>query len=114
MLTTPARGLACDLTFRASAPAHDEPRHITRTGAQTILNAQRFIQTGDWSGTILAEGKEIRVDAEDWVGARDRSWGVRPVGEGAAARRADRAEQRRRGPLAHLGAAALHRLHRSS
>ena len=65
---------------------------MTRTGPQTILNAQRFIQTGDWSGTIVAEGEEIRVDSEDWVGARDRSWGMRPVGEGAAARRADRAE----------------------
>jgi hypothetical protein len=75
------RGLACDLTFRASSPAHDEPRHVTRTGAQTILNAQRFIQTGDWSGTILSGGEEIRVGAQEWVGARDRSWGVRPVGE---------------------------------
>jgi hypothetical protein len=74
-------GLACDLTFRASSPAHDEPRHITRSGAQTVLNAQRFIQMGDWSGTIHADGEEIRVNASSWVGARDRSWGVRPVGE---------------------------------
>lgn len=75
------RGLACDLTFRASAPAHDEPRQVTRAGAQTILNAQRFIQTGDWSGTITAGRERIRVDPDSWVGARDRSWGVRPVGE---------------------------------
>jgi hypothetical protein len=74
-------GLSCDLRFHASAPAHDEPRHVTRNGAQTVLNAQRFIQTGDWSGTIRAGGEQIRVDAGAWVGARDRSWGVRPVGE---------------------------------
>src|SRR6201999_3340911 len=38
--------LSCDLRFHASTPAHDEPRHITRTGALTVLNAQRFIQAG--------------------------------------------------------------------
>jgi hypothetical protein len=75
-------GLACDLTFQGAMPASDEPRHITRRGGQTILNAQRFIQTGSWSGVISADGEEIGVDEEAWVGARDRSWGIRPVGEG--------------------------------
>ena len=74
-------GLSCDLTFEGAMPATDEPRHVTRIGRQTLLNAQRFIQTGTWSGVIRAEGEEIWVD-EGWVGARDRSWGIRPVGEG--------------------------------
>ncbi len=75
-------GLSCDLTFRGAVPATDEPRHITRIGHQTILNAQRFIQTGSFTGVIRADDEEIRVDDDSWVGARDRSWGIRPVGEG--------------------------------
>jgi hypothetical protein len=73
-------GLSCDLTFEAAIPARDEPRHVTRVGRQTLLNAQRFMQTGTWTGVIRSEGAEIWVD-EGWVGARDRSWGIRPVGE---------------------------------
>jgi hypothetical protein len=76
-----ALGLACDVTFEGAMAASDEPRHLTRTGRQTVLNAQRFIQTGSWSGVINTSGADIRVDEENWVGARDRSWGVRPVGE---------------------------------
>ena len=74
-------GLACDLTFEGAMGATDEPRHVTRTGFQTVLNAQRFIQTGGWSGVISAGGTDIQVDDAAWVGARDRSWGIRPVGE---------------------------------
>ncbi len=77
----PDLGLKCDLTFEGVVAATDEPRHVTRTGFQTILNAQRFIQTGNWSGIIEADGEQIAVDDDGWVGARDRSWGVRPVGE---------------------------------
>ncbi len=102
-------GLSCDLTFEAAMPARDEPRQVTRVGRQTLLNAQRFMQTGTWSGVIRVDGEEIWVD-EGWVGARDRSWGIRPVGEGAAPGCAHRSGQPRRGALAHLGAAALHRL----
>jgi hypothetical protein len=77
----PKLGLTCDLTFEGAMPASDEPRHITRTGSQTILNAQRFIQTGSWSGYIQAGDERSTVDDDAWVGARDRSWGIRPVGE---------------------------------
>jgi hypothetical protein len=77
----PGLDLKCDLTFEGAVSASDEPRHITRSGQQTIVNAQRFIQTGSWSGVIEAEGEQITVDEEAWVGARDRSWGIRPVGE---------------------------------
>ncbi len=74
-------GLACDLTFEGAMAAHDEPRHLTRSGFQTVLNAQRFIQTGGWSGVVVADGVETRVDEDSWVGARDRSWGIPAAGE---------------------------------
>jgi hypothetical protein len=77
----PGLDLKCDLLFEGAVAASDEPRHVTRSGQQTILNAQRFIQTGSWSGVIETDGEQINVDERDWVGARDRSWGIRPVGE---------------------------------
>jgi hypothetical protein len=36
---------------------------------------------GVWEGTITAAGRTFDVTPDRWKGARDRSWGVRPVGE---------------------------------
>ena len=72
-------GVSFDLTWDASFPAIDEPHHVHRPGGKTLLDAQRFVQHGAWSGTLSVEGVDHRV--EDWVGTRDRSWGIRPVGE---------------------------------
>ena len=36
---------------------------------------------GTWEGTITAAGRTFDVTPDRWKGARDRSWGVRPVGE---------------------------------
>jgi len=45
------------------------------------LDAQRFAQLGSWSGRIVIDGQEIPVDPSTWIGSRDRSWGIRPIGE---------------------------------
>ena len=45
------------------------------------LDAQRFAQLGSWSGRISIDGEEIAVDPATWIGSRDRSWGIRPIGE---------------------------------
>ena len=34
-----------------------------------------------WSGTLTVNGTDLRVDPSTTWGSRDRSWGVRPVGE---------------------------------
>ena len=34
-----------------------------------------------WSGIIAIDGEEITVDPAVWIGSRDRSWGIRPIGE---------------------------------
>ena len=39
---------------------------------------------GRWSGTLAAGGEELAVAPDAWWGARDHSWGVRPVGGGQA------------------------------
>jgi hypothetical protein len=45
------------------------------------LLAQRFAQTGTWTGSLSVGGEEIAVVPEVWHGTRDRSWGIRPVGD---------------------------------
>ena len=74
-------GVGFDLTFEGTLPATEEPRHITRAADQTILNACRFVQVGRWSGVVRIDGEETTVDDTAWSGTRDRSWGIRPVGE---------------------------------
>ena len=79
----PADGVEIDLTWHGAFPAIDEPRHIRRSGDDVILDAFRFVQTANVTGTVAIDGEEIDATAEGWTGARDRSWGIRPVGPGA-------------------------------
>ena len=74
-------GVAVDLTWEGTCPVVQEHRHVLRSGSRVTLDAQRFAQLGSWSGTIHLDGEEITVDPETWLGSRDRSWGIRPVGE---------------------------------
>ena len=74
-------GIAMDMTWEGSFDVLQEQPHIMRTGNRITLQAQRFAQVGTWSGTLTIDGEDIAVDPEKWVGTRDRSWGIRPVGE---------------------------------
>jgi len=74
-------GIACDLTWEGLFPVVQEQRHLMRTGNRTTLDAQRFAQLGSWSGNLVIDGQTIAVDPATWIGTRDRSWGIRPVGE---------------------------------
>jgi hypothetical protein len=74
-------GIGFDLTWDGSFPAVQEQHHLMRTGPRPILDASRFAQVGSWSGTLHAGGEDISVDPDVWLGTRDRSWGIRPVGE---------------------------------
>lgn len=75
-------GVAFDLLWTGSFPAVEEPRHTLRRAGKVILDACRFAQLGTWSGVLRVEGQEFAVSDHQWVGSRDRSWGIRPVGEG--------------------------------
>ncbi|MFD1932688.1 MULTISPECIES: hypothetical protein [Nonomuraea] len=72
-------GLAFDLTWTGTIPATLEPRHFVRWQERVVFDSVRLAQTGRWSGTIVVGDDEIPVDG--WQGTRDRSWGIRPVGE---------------------------------
>jgi hypothetical protein len=80
--------LGFDLTWTGSFPVVDEPPHVMRQGGRIILDAQRFAQVGIWSGTLRLDSEDIAVSEDRWLGTRDRSWGIRPVGESEPAGRA--------------------------
>jgi len=50
-------------------------------GTRVIMHNSRFTQLGTWEGHFTAGGKRTEVSASRTLGARDKSWGVRPVGE---------------------------------
>lgn len=74
-------GIGFDLTWDGSFPPVDEAHHYIRSATRTILDTSRFAQLGSWSGVLRVGGQEMKVDPTVWMGSRDRSWGIRPVGE---------------------------------
>jgi hypothetical protein len=80
-------GVAADLTWTGLFPVVQEQRHVLRAGNRVTLDAQRFAQLGSWSGRLAIDGQEITVDPQTWIGSRDRSWGIRPIGESEPAGR---------------------------
>ena len=78
---TGEQGLAFDLTWEGSFACIDEPHHILHSGNRVIIEGRRFAQVGTWSGLLNVDGTDIEVTPDRWVGSRDRSWGIRPVGE---------------------------------
>lgn len=77
----PDHGLRYDLTWTGSFPAVDESPHVWRSGPRISLDAQRFAQLGTWEGWFELDGTTHPVDPATWMGSRDRSWGIRPVGD---------------------------------
>ena len=73
--------VGADLTWSAAIPAIAEPRHFYRSGARVVSDTMRMAQTGTWSGSLRLGDERLDVRPEVWAGGRDRSWGVRPVGE---------------------------------
>lgn len=76
-----ASGLSCDLTFSARTAAIKEARQTLWSGPRATMDATRFDQFGRWSGTIRTPDGEIQVNDDLCMGTKDRSWGVRRVGE---------------------------------
>ena len=74
-------GISFDLSWKGSYPVVDEPPHVVRQDGRVIIDAMRFAQVGTWSGVLRIDGEELAVSHDRWVGTRDRSWGIRPVGE---------------------------------
>ncbi|MFQ5515218.1 MAG: hypothetical protein ACE5FG_12405 [Myxococcota bacterium] len=74
-------GLECDLHFRARTACLEEGRQTLRSGGRVIMDATRFAQLGRWQGVIQYAGQRLTLDPARVYGTKDRSWGLRPVGE---------------------------------
>ena len=74
-------GIACDLTFSARTAPIQEARQILWNGSRRMMDATRFDQFGRWSGEVRHPDGRFHVDDSTWHGTKDRSWGVRRVGE---------------------------------
>ena len=73
--------VAMDVTWEGHIPAMAEPRQYMRSKGKVVFDTQRLAQTGRWSGTLSVGGVDLAVTPDHCWGTRDRSWGVRPVGE---------------------------------
>jgi hypothetical protein len=73
-------GVAADLVFTARSEAIEEPRFTMARGTRTVMDYTRLTQFGSWEGTLTVDGERIDVGG-DVLGSRDRSWGIRGVGE---------------------------------
>jgi hypothetical protein len=74
-------GLSFDLTFEGTAPPFQEPHFLRRAGPRVVMDYTRLTQTGRWSGQLTIDGRSHEVNPESWWGARDHSWGIRPIGD---------------------------------
>ena len=74
----PDRGIAADILFTGRIAPIEEPRFIRRIGPRTVMDYTRLTQNGRYQGWIELDG--VRESIDGFVGTRDRSWGVRPVG----------------------------------
>lgn len=73
--------ITMDVEFNGFHHPFLEPRHYIRKKGRVLFDTMRFAQLGSWKGTLTMGGKTWQITPDKWMGSRDRSWGVRPVGE---------------------------------
>ncbi len=74
-------GIELDAVYDGFSEAHLEARHFDRQFGRVIFDSTRFAQVGSWTGTLKLGDRQVELTPERFWGCRDRSWGVRPVGE---------------------------------
>ena len=70
-------GIAFELEFIASLNPHEEKAHLRRRDGRVTENMARAQQLGRYRGWLEFDGTRHTVDAAQWRGQRDHSWGVR-------------------------------------
>lgn len=71
--------ISFDVEVRGLTPPAIEARetHVSRSRSRIDADIMRFHQSGVARGWVDVDGRRTEIDDEAWVGARDRSWGVR-------------------------------------
>jgi hypothetical protein len=75
----PDQGIRAELTFTARTAAFEEPRQTRHDRERLVMDVTRATQLGTWQGTVELGGETVAFDGA--YGTKDRSWGIRPVGE---------------------------------
>ena len=70
-----------EVTWSASHHPLEEPRQYLRRKGKVVFDTMRFAQLGRGEGALSTPDHSWDVSPDSWGGSRDRSWGVRPVGE---------------------------------
>lgn len=78
---SPEHGIRADLTYNATSQPYEEPPFLVRSGNRTTMQYTRLTQLGQWSGWLEIDGVRHEISPSEVVGSRDRSWGIRGVGE---------------------------------
>lgn len=81
----PELGLDGELRFSARSVAIEEVRQTRHDGARLLMDVTRASQLGTWSGSLDVDGDVLDLGAARTYGTKDRSWGIRPVGDPVAA-----------------------------
>lgn len=76
-------GVGFDLWYESDFDPMREPQHLKYAWPpnKLMLEGCRYAQLGTWNGEIRVDGKTLAVTPDAWTATRDRSWGIRPVGE---------------------------------
>jgi len=74
-------GIECDLTFAPRTSVVLEKQQTMYNERHLVMDVTRLDQFGFWQGVIRYDGKELVVNGDTTFGIKDRSWGIRPVGE---------------------------------
>lgn len=83
VVDAPEHELGAELTFTARTAAYEEPRQTRYEGIRLTFDVTRATQFGAWSGSWTSGADRRDLGAETVWGTKDRSWGVRAVGQPA-------------------------------
>lgn len=74
-------GITGEFEFIATSLPYEEPPFLVTSGNRTTMHYTRLTQLGAWSGYIDCDGHRYELSTDRIKGSRDRSWGIRNVGE---------------------------------
>ncbi len=78
---SPEHSVSASIEFTATSLPYEEPPFLALTGNRTTMHYTRLTQLGSWTGSITVDGETFEITPENVIGSRDRSWGIRGIGE---------------------------------
>ena len=74
------KDISVDISFTGRFEPMEEPRMTLKNGPRIYMDSTRMTQHGNWIGNIKFKDVAIDLSQDNYLGTRDRSWGIRPVG----------------------------------